>query len=816
MICQLYVAIYERYLCMTRILLSTALLLSTLVHAQNTEKRSISIPEINDAEIIIDGQVSPLEWRGAAVLEGFEMFWPEPGKEPLSQKSSVYMLYTQKGIYIAGIFRDSTATILKQLTPRDEVDANTDWVVFKINPFNDGQNDFNFYLTAAGVQGDSRSTDFMEDAGWNAVWNSAVHHGEHFWSCEVYIPFRAIRIPEGEAKPWGFNVKRSRRSDRSSYSWNQLDRNFPNESLQSGLLTGIKVENPPLRLSMRPNATLGFERNGQGDQRTLYAAGADVKYGINKSFTLDMTLLPDFSQVAYDQQFVNFKPFEQQFSENRQFFKEGVNTFNKAGLFYSRRIGGNPKNFSSADLSTISNTTQNFTRMLNATKLTGTIGSNLSVGTMNAITAPNYVEGLDSNGQSIEILAEPLTNYNITAFDQRIGGNSSVGMINTHVYRQPSDGIAQRNARVTALTYNTNILNNSYNLNGYVSNSQVSGDNPSTGFEVSTGIDKQVGAWLWGANNLITDTQYDPNDLGFLARGNRVHNSAYLSKRILKPTEKWMMIRSTVRLEYNFLYENLAYERFNVNINHMQVNKGFTAFGYNANWRPLPLYDYYEPRVWGRYNVTPLSLWNMVWISTDYRKPYAFDGRLGGWWWDDLGARGMNQGTEHRFRINDHLNLYLAQSVYSAKNELGWLTTVSPDSIGYAGRNILNVMEDVRLEWLFGPNSYLSVKALHSWNRVTTANTYHLEQDGSLTPSDRYQGYDFRFNVLNVDIKYVLWFAPGRELNILYRISMADADDQAALNYWQNMMSIGGIPADQVLSLRCVYFLDYQQIAPRR
>ena len=33
--------------------------------------------------------------------------------------------------------------------------------------------------------------------------------------------------------------------------------------------------------------------------------GMDLKYGINKSFTLDMTLVPDFGQTVFDDQILN-------------------------------------------------------------------------------------------------------------------------------------------------------------------------------------------------------------------------------------------------------------------------------------------------------------------------------------------------------------------------------------------------------------------------------------------------------------------------------------------------------------------------------
>ncbi|MBK7884653.1 MAG: hypothetical protein IPJ81_13370 [Chitinophagaceae bacterium] len=59
----------------------------------------------------------------------------------------------------------------------------------------------------------------------------------------------------------------------------------------------------------------------------------DVKYGINQAFTLDMTLIPDFGQVQADNLILNLSPFEQRFNENRAFFTEGTELFNKGNLF---------------------------------------------------------------------------------------------------------------------------------------------------------------------------------------------------------------------------------------------------------------------------------------------------------------------------------------------------------------------------------------------------------------------------------------------------------------------------------------------------
>ncbi|MEY2969665.1 MAG: hypothetical protein RLZZ599_38, partial [Bacteroidota bacterium] len=451
--------------------------LSTNVFSQTIEKKSLVVPEIPEATVELDGILDEFCWAQSALIEELDQYFPEPKKAAEGIESEIHIFYTQKGLYVGGIFKDQRAPILSQLTQRDRINANTDWIQLIINPFNDGANDFNFYLSAAGVQGDARAIGpDREDGNWNAVWHSKTLKSDHQWSFELFIPYRALRIPKTgineSVKAWGFNFKRSIRSDRTMYSWNPIDRNFDNESLQSGELQGIRVVNPPLRISLRPNATSTIQSIGDGATRWNNNAGADIKIGLNKSFTLDMTLLPDFSQVAYDQQFVNFEPFEQRFDENRQFFTEGVNLFSKGDLFYSRRIGGNPKNFTNANLDDLSNTTQSFTRMLNATKLTGTTDNNLSIGVLNAITAANYAIGEDSLGNPTSILTEPLTNYNVVAFDQRLNNNSSIGLINTHVLRSNEAG-PTRDARTTALTGNINFLKNSHYWNVSAAQSQI-------------------------------------------------------------------------------------------------------------------------------------------------------------------------------------------------------------------------------------------------------------------------------------------------------------------------------------------------------
>lgn len=782
--------------------------------AQNLSK-SAFIPALLDEGMRVDGVLSEPQWDAAAQLAPLECYFPEPSVTPDGITDDVRLFYTEKGLYIAFTFTDNTAPILSQLTPRDRVNANTDWAQIIINPFNDGSNDFNFYLSAAGVQGDSRATnDDDEDGSWNAVWYSTVVKTEHAWKVEIFIPYRVLRMPETKGgedpKPWGFNIKRSIRSTRTLYSWNPIDRNFDNESLQSGVLEGIRVVNPPKRISLRPNFTGSVLRNSASSTTSTGAAGADIKIGLNKSFTLDMTLLPDFSQVAYDEQFVNFEAFEQRFDENRQFFTEGVNLFNKAGLFYSRRIGGNPKNFTNANLGDLENTTQSFTRMLNATKVSGTTDKNLSIGLLNALTANNYAVGKDSTGAAVEVLTEPLTNYNVFAMDQRIGTNNSIGFINTHVLRSNASG-STRDARVSAVTANLNLLKNSHFFNATAAQSSVYDlDSPYSGGAGSWEMGKQTGAWRWEHELEVVTPNFDPNDLGFQRRGNKIHQDFSFSHQLQAPNERLLSRRNRVTLQYRQLFEPQRFERIHLEYSYFALTKSFLAFGYDIEARPEE-YDFYDPRVWGRYRINPASFWHNAWVSSDFRKPFAYELRGGQWRWADWGARGYYGSSLLIFRVNDQFNFRTEISLGNHRN-VGWAQTISTDSIGMAMRERKEFTQSLEGQYLFGPNSYLTVNARHAWNRIDSQELFHLTPEGGLTPSSAYTDQDLRINIFNVDFKYVWWMAPGRELNLLYRASFARADDAITLNYWNNMKDISQTGTDQVFSIRLVYFLDYAEL----
>lgn len=215
------------------------------------------------------------------------------------------------------------------------------------------------------------------------------------------------------------------RRTRELTQWSKTPSQANNSKLYWGTLEGITDVDAPLRLSFTPYLSSYLENTPviNSDGNTSYSnsfsynVGADVKYGIDERFTLDMTLFPDFGQVQSDNKIKNLSYREVTYDENRPFFKESVELFDKNSLFYSRRIGKIPSGFFSieGELKEGESITDNPSKvkLLHALKLSGRTDDGMGIGLFNAITDNTYATIEDAKGNKRRVLTEPLTNFSV-------------------------------------------------------------------------------------------------------------------------------------------------------------------------------------------------------------------------------------------------------------------------------------------------------------------------------------------------------------------------------------------------------------------
>ena len=275
-----------------------------------SQQRIMNAVKANKAPII-DGHLNDSAWLQAPVATNFIQNFPNAGTAS-TVRTEVRVLYDNSAIYIGAYLYDDPLLIRKQITARDEEQMkDLDYFSVFFDTYNDHQNGFQFLVTSSNVQTDARmSPNFTPGFGeygdktWDAVWDSRVSIKSDGWVVEMKIPYISLRFSRDQVQNWGIQFLRSVRRINETSFWNNVDPQVNGFVNQFGLLTGLTDIKPPLRLSFSPYVSTGVRStpdiDGNKSNEWLKSGGMDVKYGINESFTLDVTLIPDFGQVISD------------------------------------------------------------------------------------------------------------------------------------------------------------------------------------------------------------------------------------------------------------------------------------------------------------------------------------------------------------------------------------------------------------------------------------------------------------------------------------------------------------------------------------
>lgn len=770
--------------------------------------------------IIIDGNLNESIWQTTPEATDFIMFQPDNGKPiPENRKTIVKVLYDNEAIYIGALlYDDEPEKIRKEVTQRDSFGASDVFGVF-INGFNDGQQDFQFFINAADGQGDCITTDANgEDYSWDAIWKSKALITDFGWVVEMKIPYAALRFSGEKKQTWGLNFFRDIKRDRQKYTWNFIDSKIQTFTQQTGVLEGIENIIPPTRLFLLPYSS--FYLNANGNQKTVgtLKGGLDIKYGINDAFTLDAILIPDFGQTKFDNQILNLGPFEQQFNENRPFFTEGTDLFSKGDLVYSRRIGGRPSR--SVTLTKNESIIENpsSVELINALKVSGRTKDGLGIGLLNAVTKKTNAtveNSITKETRTEEV--EPLTNYNVLVLDQRFRKNSAISFINTNVTRNGDF----RDANVSALVWDLNTKKNTYNLSGDIKYSFVNDVVDKKGFYTSLNLGETSGKYRYSIGTDLVTKDYDNNDLGINFRTNYYSTYGGASYRILNPTTLFTAFRVSSDFFSQFHKETgkVQANSFGVFVN--MENKKNHSYGFSVNTSPLETYDYYEARTENRFLITPRSLGSYFYISTNYNNKFALDINSSVTKLSESARNSFEIGIGPRYRFNDKFSMNINFNYFRQNNDKGFVDKIdsdtnpsTPPSIIFANRNTATYSNTLYGKYSLNSRMNFNMVVRQYWSYAENKNFLYLKDDGRLAD---YQNYiankNSSFNSWNLDVSYSWWFAPGSEISILYRNSAANFDEIINKDFNKNVTNLLNNDAlNHTFSISVKYFIDYNSI----
>ncbi|WP_397446285.1 DUF5916 domain-containing protein [Polaribacter sp. R77954] len=779
------------------------------------DRKTVNTTRVSNAPKI-DGNLNDSAWKNAELLTDFVIFRPENGQLVTDEyQTIVRVVYDDDAVYIAAQMNDpDPQNIPSEFAVRDNFGI-ADFFLVTINPNDDGQNPFEFIVQATGNQADAKVSNGNEDFDWSAVWDSAVKITDKGWNVEIEIPYRAIRFANRPVQAWGFNFHRRLEKLNQQHTWTHVDNTVGRWTQYDGLITDFRDIKPSTRLNLYPYAS-AVTNTFEGVTDFDWNVGMDIKYGLTENFTLDATLIPDFSQVGFDDVVLNLGPFEQRFTEQRQFFTEGTELFNIANLFYSRRIGGAP-----IDQFNIANTIADDEEiieypgkvtMLNAVKISGRTKKGLGVGFFNAITeSTEATVRNNSTGNTRKEVIDPFTNYNILVLDQQFNQNSSVSLINTNVTR---DG-RFRDANVTALDWHIETKDSKYNADGSVRMSTISDDenSPNTGYTFDNSFGYDFENWFWEIGYNFENKDFDNNDLGILFTNNQQTIYGNFGWRTVQPTKNFNNIWVNSYHNINFQHFSGMYTGYFSGIGGSAQTRERFSFGANLNYSSEEK-DFFEPRqgtTSGQYFLQPERLNVNGWFETNSQKKFELSANAyyTGYSNNPKEGYGYSLGLRHRF--NNQFSLRYNLRFNQTNDDQGYVDQTD-DHIIFGFRDRKNYTNTISGKYSFSTNSSLSLSFRHFWESVSYNSYANLFSNGQIYPNTNYTGNNVNFNSWNLDLNYIWQFAPGSQLIAFYRNSIFNSDTNANIDFFGNLENLFNQSQRHTISVRFVYFIDYNRL----
>ncbi|WP_246034119.1 DUF5916 domain-containing protein [Flavobacterium sangjuense] len=769
--------------------------------------------QFTDEKISIDGKFDEKAWKSAQIATDFVMYAPYNGVPiPPEKKTEVKIVYTNEAIYVAAsLYDDQPSEISRELTERDNF-ATADHFGVQLNGYNDGQQEFRFFVSAAGVQIDVFYTEANgEDVSWNAIWESKTQLTNFGWVVEMRIPYAALRFSTEKKQTWGLNFYREIRRDNQQYNWNLIRNEISSESNQAGILEGIENIKTPTRLFLIPFSSYYLHANKNQKTYGELKGGLDIKYGINDAFTLDAILIPDFGQTKFDNVELNLSAFEQQFAENRPFFTEGTDLFNKGDLLYTRRIGESPS-IALADNETV-DVYPNTIKLINALKVSGRTKGGLGIGVLNAVTEQTSVEvkNTDTNQTRLETLA-PVTNYNVFVLDQRFNKNSSVSLTNTNVTRNGDF----RDANVAALAWDLKTTANTFQMLGNFQYSLINDVEDTNGFKSYLEFNKTKGKYRYGIGGSYVSRDYDNNDLGINFQTHYHSFYGNVSYRILKPNKTFNSFKLSLNAASDYENDTGKTQNNYLNIGLNTYNTKNDYFGYGVNSRPFKVYDFYEPRSAddSKFVIYPEFYETWFFYSSNYIRKFAIDFNPTITFLNEKDRMNYGVFISPRYRFSDHLSLIYSFKFSRQNRNIGWVDFDDDGNTIFARRNRITYINTLQGKYSLNANMNLNLTVRHYWSYAVNHDYLTLQDDGTLTDNLIYNtNKNSNLNTWNLDLSYSWWFAPGSQVSVLYRNSSSLFSREYSRQFGSNFRdAINNENLSHVLSISVRYFIDYNTL----
>ena len=274
-------------------------------------REPLALPRLS-GPIALDGRPDEGAWQAVAPVP-LTLYAPTYKGVP-AQRSEVRVAYDDEALYAAGWFYDrEPGGIRVNSLYRDRWNGDDAFAIY-VDAFDDNTTAKWFGTTPAAMRFDALVS--QDGAGtnesWDGYWDARTTITDEGWFAEVRIPFSTLGFQAVDGRAvMGLTVTRlvSRTGERVTFP--DIDPRFefraPSQA-QDLFLDGVRTRTP---IHLTPYALAGFTRRVERDpmdgslqrfEEIKPEAGADLRYALSSTLTLDLTANTDFAQVEADEQ----------------------------------------------------------------------------------------------------------------------------------------------------------------------------------------------------------------------------------------------------------------------------------------------------------------------------------------------------------------------------------------------------------------------------------------------------------------------------------------------------------------------------------
>lgn len=322
--------------------------------------------------VLLDGMLDEPVWQQAQTADDFMQADPVSGAVP-SEKTEVKILYNDDFLFVGIRSYDAEPDkLIANSLERDFSTGNEDGVAFVIDTYHDRNTGLAFITNLLNARWDEEfaQNGSSENESYNTYWDVANHVDEKGYTTEFRIPFSSLRFEPKETVTMAFRIVRLIKRKNEYLIYPRCDPKIDEPYFKIALgcemefhnlksrkpfyFTPYVIGNYSEEVVLNAGGT-SYQRNSEFLTQKGYAKnetlekilsniGADVKYGLSKNFTLDLTVNTDFAQAEVDNRIINLSKYEVNLPEKRSFFLESKSYLSYGllsgdELFISRRIG---------------------------------------------------------------------------------------------------------------------------------------------------------------------------------------------------------------------------------------------------------------------------------------------------------------------------------------------------------------------------------------------------------------------------------------------------------------------------------------------